>query len=216
MSREAIEFENVIRQHAEGVHSRKPKPRMATISSYNPAKHAVKVIYQPEGVESAWMPLAALGVGNGFGLLSGPNEGDMVEVDFTDNDYATPKVIARFFSNAAVPPAVPSGEHWLVHESGSFIKVTNDGKVTVRDAGGSTVVMNGDGTGTMSFADGLTIDANTTVNGWIKASGDITDSTGSGNSRSMAGMRQVNNGHTHNGTDSHGDSFVTDPPNQQE
>jgi hypothetical protein len=56
--------------------------------------------------------------------------------------------------------------------------------------------LNGDGTGTFTFAAGLTINANTTLNGWLKASADITDNTGT-QSRSMAGMRGTYNGHTH-------------------
>ena len=32
----------------------------------------------------------------------------------------------------------------------------------------------------------------------------------------MAGMRATYNGHTHSGTDSHGDGFTTAVPNQQE
>jgi hypothetical protein len=48
----------------------------------------------------------------------------------------------------------------------------------------------------------------------IAAAGDITDLTGSGNSKTVGNMRQVYDIHTHSGTDSDGDTFTTNPPNQ--
>jgi uncharacterized protein (DUF2345 family) len=39
---------------------------------------------------------------------------------------------------------VPSGEFWLVHQSGSFLKFTNDGKVSVNSASDLDLVSGGD------------------------------------------------------------------------
>ena len=211
------ELANAMRGHAEAAAGRLAKPRMATVSSYNPSTHSVKVTFQGVGdsdvIETGWLPLGAVGVGNGFGVLTAPNIGDMVMIGFTDGSNAAPKVIGRFFSNVNVPPSVPAGETWVVHKSGASMKFTTDGKVTITDKAGSVVVMNADGTGTMTFSAGLTINGNTQVNGTLKASGDITDNSGS-NGRTMAGMRSIYNSHTHGGVQ--GGSSNTATPNQTE
>lgn len=164
-SRLANELSNTMRQQAELYSGSIAQPGTGEVSSYDPNKYSVKVTMQPSGIESGWIPLSALAVGAGFGVVSGPNIGDMVKVEYTGGSTRAPKIGGRFFSakNPALP--VPSGEHWLVHSSGAFVKLTNDGKVTVSDKAGSTIVFNGDGTGTMTFANGLAINANTTING---------------------------------------------------
>jgi uncharacterized protein involved in type VI secretion and phage assembly len=215
------ELANNMRSHAEAAAGRIPKPRMAEISSYNPATYSVKVTFQGVGdsdsIESGWIPLDAMGVGNRFGVVTAPNVRDMVKISFTDGSGSAPKIDGRYFSNVNVPLAVPAGETWIVHKSGASMKFTTDGKVTVRDAAGSTVVMNADGTGTMTFAAGLTINANTQINGTLKASGDITDNSGS-NSRTMAGMRSVYNTHTHPvaNVQGGGSTVTSNAPNQTE
>ncbi len=40
-------------------------------------------------------------------------------------------VVGRAFSNVALSPQAPSGELWLVHKSGSFLKLQNDGTVQI-------------------------------------------------------------------------------------
>lgn len=104
-------------------------PRQATISSYDPSTHAVKVLLQPENIESNWMPLGAIGVGNGWGIVSGPQIGDQVHVSFAEGDFHSGIIVGRVFSTAATAPAVPSGEFWLVHSSGSLLKFLNNGDV---------------------------------------------------------------------------------------
>ena len=132
------ELANAMRAHAEAAAGRIPKPRMATVSSYNPSTHSVKVTFQGVGdsdvIETGWLPLGAVGVGNGFGVLTAPNIGDMVMIGFTDGSNAAPKVIGRFFSNVNVPPAVPAGDTWVVHKSGSAMKFNGDGTITVTAA----------------------------------------------------------------------------------
>lgn len=150
------------------------RPQVGNVWDYDPTKYAVKLQIQPSGEISGWIPIGSAWVGNNFGLVTGPNVGDLVRVDFVDGNWQAQLVGSRFFTDSAVPPAVPAGECWAVHSTGASIKLTNDGKVTVTDKAGSTIVMNADGTGTLNFASGLTINANTTVNGWVHASGNVT------------------------------------------
>lgn len=106
-------------------------PRSGTISSYDDGSHMVKVQIQPEGFETGWIQLNALGVGNGWGVLSGPQVGDEVTVSFDNGDPNLGRITGRHFSDSAPPPAVPSGETWIVHKSGSLLKFHNDGTVTL-------------------------------------------------------------------------------------
>jgi hypothetical protein len=43
-------------------------------------------------------------------------------------------VVQKFFSTSAQPLAVPSGELWMVHKSGSLFKFHNDGSVELTAA----------------------------------------------------------------------------------
>ena len=192
------ELANAMRGHAEAAAGRLPKSRMATISSYNASTHSVKVTFQGVGdsdfTETGWLPLGAVGVGNGFGVLSAPNIGDMVMISFTDGSNAAPKIVGRFFSNVNVPPAVPAGETWIVHKSGSLLKFHNDGSVELKAAAGATytatqhhfvgpVKMDNtlDVTQTISGEGGMTISGDngtghaSTVTGNLDTTGQITN-----------------------------------------
>lgn len=197
------ELANAMRGHAEAAAGRLPKPRMATVSSYNPSTHSVKVTFQGVGdsdvIETGWLPLGAVGVGNGFGVMTAPNIGDMVMIGFTDGSNAAPKVVGRFFSNVNVPPVVPAGETWIVHKSGSFMKFHNDGSIEVKAAAGATY------TATQHhFVGPVLMDNTLTGNGGIAISGD----NGSGNASTITGNLNTvgtikNNGHDIGSTHQH-------------
>lgn len=215
------EFANAVRQQAQMSANGMAWPRLATISSYDASNHAVKVTIQPVDpavgpVDSNWMPLGAIGIGNGWGVAVGPQIGDQVMVVYEGGDFSSGVIVARIFSVAQQAPAVPSGEIWAVHQQGAFLKLTNDGKLTARDKAGSTVVMNGNGTGTATFSGGLTVNANTTINGTLLVTqtmtgqGGITISgdNGTGNASSVTGNFNTtgtikNNGHDIGSTHQH-------------
>jgi uncharacterized protein involved in type VI secretion and phage assembly len=110
--------------------------RSGTISGYDPGSHCVKVTIQPEGYDTGWIQLSALGVGNGWGVMVGPQIGDEVSVTFDDGDPNLGKVTGRYFSDVSPPPSVPSGETWVVHKSGSLLKFHSDGTVEIKAAAG--------------------------------------------------------------------------------
>lgn len=105
--------------------------RQGVISSYDPNAYAVKVMLQPDNVPTGWIPLKSAWIGNGWGLFCPPSIGDAVEVDFQEDDGGVGSVGLRFFNDADRPLSCPSGEFWLVHKTGSFMKLTNDGKFLV-------------------------------------------------------------------------------------
>ncbi|MEB0167947.1 phage baseplate assembly protein V [Pseudomonas sp. CCC4.4] len=126
---------NALRQHQSDGSS---APRKGTISGYDPSSHSVKVTVQPEGFDTGWIQLSALGVGNGWGVVTGPQLGDEVSVSFDGGDPNLGHVTGRYFNDGAPPPAVPSGETWIVHRSGSLLKFHNDGSVEIKSAAGMT------------------------------------------------------------------------------
>ncbi|UZJ58547.1 phage baseplate assembly protein V [Pseudomonas sp. KU26590] len=134
--------------------------RSGTISGYDPGSHCVKVTIQPEGYDTGWIQLAALGVGNGWGVMVGPQIGDEVSVAFDDGDPNLGKVTGRYFSDVSPPPAVQSGETWIVHKSGSLLKFHNDGSVELVAVGVATY------TATLhQFHGPVAVDNNVTVTG---------------------------------------------------
>lgn len=124
-----------MRRHGQASSLAQAAPRTCLISSYDPNTHAVKVLIQPENVESNWMQLGALGVGNGWGVLVGPQIGDQVQVSFSEGDFSTGVVVARVFSVQAAPPVVKSGEIAIQHSSGSLLKFNADGTVNLTSQG---------------------------------------------------------------------------------
>lgn len=123
----------------------KAHTRMATVSGYDPANYCAKVFIQPENIETGWLPVASLWVGNNFGMFAPPAEGDMVQIAFQEGDFNSGIVGMRLFNDQDRPLNVPGGEFWLVHSSGSSVKLTNDGKVSAVDKAGSSAVLDGTG-----------------------------------------------------------------------
>lgn len=120
-----------MREQAAAVGRQRAITRLGTIDSFNPATYAAKVALQPEGTVTGWLPVATLWVGNGWGLFAPPSRGDQVTVEFQEGSWDAGIVLGRLFSVKAAPQAVPSGELWLVHQTGGAVKLTNDGKVLV-------------------------------------------------------------------------------------
>jgi phage baseplate assembly protein gpV len=146
---------NAIRQQARIAHSEFTAPRLATISSYDASNHAVKVIVQPVDpevgeIESNWMPLGAIGIGNGWGVAVGPQINDQVLVVYENGDFSSGTIVARVFSVAQQAIAVPSGEIWAVHQTGSFIKMVTSGDINVNTAGNLNATVAGNMTANVS------------------------------------------------------------------
>ena len=124
-------FLNALKAEAAAQDSAVGQPRFGLVTSVDITLGMVRVTLQPEGVLTGWLPLAAAWIGAGWGLACPPAPGDQVMV-LPENGAGQPGlVIARLWNTQAPPPAAPVGEFWLVHKSGSFLKLTNDGTVQV-------------------------------------------------------------------------------------
>lgn len=191
---------NLMRREAARAMNAHAMSREAIVDSYDPAHYAVKVRIQPENALTGWLPVKSPWVGSGWGLFTPPTPGNVVTVHYQEGGKDAGYVSLCCWSTATPPLSVPSGEFWAVHQSGASVKMTNDGKLTVTDKAGSTIVMNGDGTGTATFSGGLTLNGKLTVNGDILSSGQITDLGGAHGS--LSAMRSSYNAHVHPGVQS--------------
>lgn len=168
MSRGASEFANAVRQQARLAASEYALPSLATISSYDASNHAVKVIIQPVDpevgeVESNWMPLGAIGIGNGWGFAVGPQIGDQVLVVYENGDISSGVIVARIFSVGQPAPAIPSGEIWALHSTGAFIKMVTSGDIAVNAARNLNVTVAGNMTSTVGGNANVTATGSATI-----------------------------------------------------
>ncbi len=125
-------FLNLLKQHAGALDQGASQPRLATVTSVDPGAATVRVTLQPEGVLSGWLPVLSPWIGAGWGMYCPPSPGDQVLVVAQEGDAEHGIIGGRVYSDEQSPPATPVGEFWLVHKSGSFIKLQNDGTIQVQ------------------------------------------------------------------------------------
>ncbi len=174
------ELTNHIRRIAQEVVGRSQFKGTLVCTAYNPKTHAVKGIIQPHGIESNWMPIAALHVGNGFGILVGPTVGDPQKLDgqqfdihMDGGDPDTMVAHHRQFSTPETPPQVQSGEMLLQHQAGHYLKWAQDGSVTIyHAAAGGTMAFDAQGNITHD-AKGKTITVQS-AGGSVKINGNVS------------------------------------------
>ena len=107
-------------------------PRFGLVTSVDPATATARVTLQPEGVLTGWLPILTPWAGNGWGLVCPPSPGDQVLVIPQEGDAEHGLILAASWSDKTAPPPAPSGEFWLLHRSGSFLKLQNDGTIQVK------------------------------------------------------------------------------------
>lgn len=158
-----------------------------------------------------------------YGFTSQPNPGAECLALFLDGDRSHGVVVCVADRRYRVK-GLTTGEVILHDDQGQSVYLMRSG-IRLTDKAGSTVQMKGDGSGEMTFTAGLTINANSKIVGTLEVTQNLTcdqsitaaqDVADQGGGKTMAGMRATYNGHTHSGTDSHGDGFTTTVPNQQE
>ncbi len=212
-------LQNAMRLQALRATGGREVTRVAVVTGYDPNAYAAQVNVLPDEISSGWLPIASPWIGNGWGLFLPPNIGDMVSVSFFEGHLEAGYVELRFWNSIDLPVAVPSGEFWLLHKSGSLMKFTNDGKVAVTSHSDLNVTvggnLNANVTGNVSArvsgsvsanvtgnvnvtAPTLALTGNLTVSGTIVAQGEVT-----GNGKHLST-------HTHSGVTS--GSSNTGPP----
>lgn len=155
---------NVMRAQALQAMGERASTRLGTVQSYDPGNYAVRVMIQPDGNLTGWIPLLSPWTGNGWGMFCPPSIGDMVEVQFQEADHDAALCCLRLFSDQARPLPAPSGEFWLVHKSGSMLKFHNDGSIEISAVAGISYTATGH-----AFHGPVTMDGNVTAAGTVTA-----------------------------------------------
>ncbi len=174
--------------------------RQDIITAYDPVSYAVKVQLQPTGEETGWIPLSTPWAGNGWGLAAGPMIGAVAEGGFDSGLPGAGMSEGQFYNDADRCPGPPSGEFWLVHQSGTLLKFLNNGEVLL--SAKEKLTYNAPA---HHFTGGdVCIDENLTV------AKDISDHNG--RYGPVHRIRTVYSGHTHL---EKGQGNFTNPPQQQ-
>jgi phage baseplate assembly protein gpV len=208
-------LQNIFRREAIRVAGQTALARMGVVSAYDPSHYAAKVLIQPEGHETGFLPIATPWVGNGWGLFCPPTPGDVVDVHFQEGGREGGYISLRYFGDLAQPLSVPSGEFWLAHKSGSFLKFHNDGSVEINTAANLNATVGGQANLTVTgkvvaSAQEFDLTGNVKVTGDITASGEISDHNGTDGN--VGHIRTVYDGHTHGGIQTGGGNTAI--PNQ--
>ena len=123
---------NALKAHSGALDLGQGQPRFGTVSSFDPNTYAARVLLQPEGVLSGWLPVLSAWVGAGWGIACPPSVGDQVLVLAQEGHAESGVIIGGAYSEKMRPPSigntiVPSGEAVLFHASGAYLRLGNDG-----------------------------------------------------------------------------------------
>jgi phage baseplate assembly protein gpV len=164
------QFWNMIKAQAGVLDGLSGVARFGLVSSFDPSSYAARVLIQPENVLSGWLPIVSSWVGAGWGFAAPLVPGAQVLVIAQEGDAEHGVIIGAVWSVVDAPLAAPAGEGWLVHRSGSFLKLHNDGTIAMQ-----APVVN--------------------INGNLVVSGDISDRAGAHGT--LTGFRQAYDAHDH-------------------
>jgi phage baseplate assembly protein gpV len=163
-------FWNAVKGRAGGLDGLAGVARFGLVSSFDPASYAARVLMQPENILSGWLPILSSWVGSGWGLAAPLTPGDQVLVLMQEADSEHGVIAGCVWSAVDKPLPAPSGELWFQHQSGSFLKLHNDGTIAIQ---APTV----------------------TITGNLQVTGDISDQNATHGS--LAVLRSAYDAHTH-------------------
>ena len=122
---------NALKSHSASLDSTTGQAKFGIVASINYQSAMGRVTIQPDGVLSGWLPILSQWTGNGWGLICLPSPGDQVLVLPQEGDVEQGVIVGGAFSTKQTPPQAAEGEFWIVHKSGSFLKLSNDGSVRI-------------------------------------------------------------------------------------
>jgi phage baseplate assembly protein V len=147
--------------------------RIGVVTNADPERYVVRVLIQPEGVLSGWLPVASLWLGAGWGLAALPVPGTQVVVLAQEHEGEEGIVVGALYSLTDPPPANTAGQFLLQHQSGAKIVLNDDGSISVN-------------------ATTLAVSGNVSIAGSLAATGDVADGHGT-----LASLRADYDEHTH-------------------
>ena len=134
-------FWNAVKSRAAALDGLSAQARFGLVASFDPGAFSARVMMQPENILSGWLPVLAPWVGAGWGLSAPLSPGDQVLVLGQEGDSQQGIIIGAVWSATNATPGAPVGECWLVHQTGSYLKLLNDGSITLA---APTVTVTGD------------------------------------------------------------------------
>ena len=139
-------FLNMIKAQASALDAGQAQPRFGTVTSVDPTACTARVQLQPENVLSGWLPVVSAWTGAKWGVFCPPSTGDQVLVLAQEGTAENGIIIGTLYSAAKSPPPGLVGEFWVVHASGTTLKLTNDGTIHLQGPVNiqGTVVVSGD------------------------------------------------------------------------
>lgn len=126
------QFWNMVKAQAGGLDGLTGVARFGLVSSFDPAVYAARVLLQPENVLTGWLPILSAWAGAGWGLAAPLIPGAQVLVIFQEGDAEQGVIIGAVWSSVDQPLPAPAGELWLQHQSGSFLKLLNNGTIELK------------------------------------------------------------------------------------
>jgi phage gp45-like len=125
------ELIDLLTAHSAKARENLAQPRIGVVSSTNSSTGTARVLLQPEGVLTGWLPVLTPWAGPGWGMTCPPSPGDQVLIIPQEGDAQHGLIIGRLYSNSVRPPVIESGELALCHHSGSSLRLLNSGIVVV-------------------------------------------------------------------------------------
>jgi phage baseplate assembly protein V len=174
------ELWNEVRRRADESVQHQATAYYGIVTSYDPATFSAKVRLQPSDIETGWLPIKTLLIGNGFGVLAPPSIGDQVDIDFQEGSIEAGRVSGAVFSDEDRPPLVQSGEILISNKAGATFKLGTDGAITVVAPGGVTITGDLTVTGNTSFGGGskkVVLDGDPVSGGVVHASSTTINAT---------------------------------------
>jgi hypothetical protein len=107
------------------------QPRLGIITSSDSSTATAKVLLQPEGVLTGWIPVLTPWAGSGWGMNCPPSPGDQVLVISQEGNSEHGIIVGCLFSNSARPPQAELGEITMTHQSGASIRFLNSGTISL-------------------------------------------------------------------------------------
>lgn len=154
--------------------------RSAIVTEYAQDTYSARVKLQPEDVETGFLPVSSIWIGNNWGLYCPPSPGDAVWVHFQEGDSGAGTIFCAQFNDTDRPLPVPSGEFWIVHKSNSLLQFFNTGDVQLTTARDLLATVGRDITATVGRNVGLTVTGNVAAtiggNANLAVTGTITSS----------------------------------------
>jgi phage baseplate assembly protein V len=126
------QFWNMVKAQAGVLDGLSGVARFGLVSSFDPSAYAARVLIQPENVLSGWLPIVSSWVGAGWGFAAPLTPGAQVLVIAQEGEAEQGVIVGAVWSQVDTPMAAPAGEAWLVHQSGSFLKLHNDGTIALQ------------------------------------------------------------------------------------